>query len=104
MKYYELTIIYNPELDIEQSMKEVEDLIISFGGKIADFEDDGLKTLAYPILNHGKGYYAYYVIASEEPIQTKLSTALNIKDCLLRYLLVQGDTRKKYHYLNKEDK
>ena len=89
---YELTIITpdtSSELDIEQLTK----LIKKYATEINNFEDDGIKRLAYSIQGTDKGHYIYYEVNLPNGKPQELSSVLNINDTVLRYLLVKADTR-----------
>ena len=59
-------------------------------------EEDGVETLAYPIDGHDKGDYIYYdIVIREEDAPRKISSALNVEDTVIRYLLTRVDYRKK---------
>lgn len=86
-KKYELTILVD-----ENATQEVIDGLtekIKRYGKRVKFEDDGVKRLAYPILNHEKARYLYYTLNLENDVPAKLSSHLNIDDNAIRYLLVR---------------
>lgn len=86
-KKYELTILMDEgatDKDIEAMTKRVERY-----GTVVEFEDDGVKRLAYPIRNHEKARYLFYTVELENDVPTKLSSNLNIDDNIMRYLLVR---------------
>lgn len=92
MKRYELTIIFRDDVS-EQEIGKIENSIILKHGSILKREDEGSKRLAYPIMGQDIGHYVFYKIALEDSEPAKLSSELNIKDEVLRYLLVRCDTR-----------
>ena len=53
MKYYELTVLFHPDLEmnLDPAIDKVKKLIESNGGKITKEENDGKKRLAYSINN-----------------------------------------------------
>lgn len=95
MKLYELTVLFRPELYGEQEMPKIIELVERFGGKVISSEVEGKKRLAYRINNNDYAIYTYLNIELPEGAPAKLSSTLNIKDEVLRYLLVQADTRRR---------
>lgn len=89
---YELTIIA-PEVATEVDIEKLTKVIKRCSMSIEKFEDDGVKRLAYSINGHNRGHFLFWELdmATGEP--QKLSSELNIKDEVLRYLLVKADTR-----------
>ncbi len=96
MKDYELTVLFHPDLEmnLDPAVDKVKKLIESNGGKITKEENDGKKRLAYKISN--QEFAVYYYIDLELPAEApaKISSAMNINDEVLRYLLVRTDERK----------
>ena len=96
MKDYELTVLFHPDLEmnLDPAVGKVKKLIESNGGKILKEENDGKKRLAYKIGN--QEFAIYYFIDLELPAEApaKISSAMNINDEVLRYLLVRTDPRK----------
>ena len=89
MKKYELTVLGIPdETDTEDKVKRV---IERLGIRIDKVENGGRKRLAYDINGHGYATYYYFDLTMPEGMAVKLSTTLNIKDYVLRYLLVRKD-------------
>lgn len=96
MKDYELTVLFHPDLEmnLDPAVGKVKKLIETNGGKISKEENDGKKRLAYKIGN--QEFAIYYFIDLELPAEApaKISSAMNINDEVLRYLLVRTDPRK----------
>lgn len=88
---YELTIIAPEELTVLDKIA-LEDTIKRYG-RLTKRVVDGRKRLAYPIRNIEWGLYLYYELDIERDKVSKLSYELNINDNILRYLMVQADTR-----------
>ena len=95
MKPYELTVLFRPELYGEQEMPKIIELVERFGGIVISSEVEGKKRLAYRINNSDYAIYTYLRVELPEGAPAKLSSTLNIKDEVLRYLLVQADTRRR---------
>lgn len=96
MKDYELTVLFHPDLEmnLDPAVDKVKKLIESNGGKITKEENDGKKRLAYKI--NGQEFAIYYFTDVELPAEApaKISSAMNINDEVLRYLLVRTDERR----------
>lgn len=84
---HELTILA-PESNGDKELDEIQKTIKKYA-KIVKFENDGVKRLAYPIRDHERAGYLYYILDMEQQDCIKLSCELNIKDEVLRYLLVR---------------
>lgn len=87
IKKYELTILVDeiaPQEVIDGLTKKVKGY-----GTVVEFEDDGVKRLAYPIRNRDKARYLFYTLELENDAPSELSCNLNIDDNVVRYLLVR---------------
>lgn len=96
MKEYELTVLIHPDLEmnLEPATDKVKALIVDNGGKITKEANEGKKKLAYSI--NSQDFAVYYYFEVELPVEApaKISSALNITDEVIRYLLVTKDERK----------
>ncbi|MBR2587303.1 30S ribosomal protein S6 [Candidatus Saccharibacteria bacterium] len=96
MKQYELTFLIHPDLEMntEKVVGKVKELIDANGGKVTKEVNEGKKRLAYAI--KGQEFAVYYYLEAALPAEApaKISSALNIVDEVLRYLLVAVDERK----------
>ena len=86
-KNYELTILVD-EIAPQEVIDGLTEKIKGYG-KIVSIEDEGVKSLAYPIRNREKARYLYYTLKLENDVPAKLSSNLNIDDNVMRYLLVR---------------
>lgn len=93
-KPYELTVLFRTELDAEKELYKVREMIEREGGKVVYMEVDGKKRLAYSINNEEYAIYTYMNLELPEGKPATISSKLNITDEVLRYLLVQSDTRR----------
>lgn len=96
MKDYELTVLIHPDLEmnLDPAIEKVKNLVESCGGKISKEENEGKKRLAYSISGQDFAVYYYFEVALPSEAPGKISSALNIADEVLRYLLVRVDERK----------
>lgn len=86
-KKYELTILVD-EIAPQEVIDGLTEKVKGYG-KITSIEDEGVKRLAYPILNHDKARYLFYTLDMENGAQTELAGNLNIDYNIMRYLLVR---------------
>ncbi len=96
MKDYEFTVLFHPDLEmnLDPALDKVKKLIESNGGKITKEENDGKKRIAYPIRKQEFAIYYYFDLELPAEAPAKISSALNISDEVMRYLLVRVDERK----------
>ena len=96
MKNYELTVLFHPDLvmNLDPALGKVTKIIESAGGKITKTDNDGKKRLAYPINGQDFAIYYYIDLALPADAPVKISSALNIAEEVLRYLLVRADERR----------
>lgn len=91
IKDYELTIIAPEELTVLDKI-ELEKVIKRYA-RLRKRIVDGRKRLAYPIQGREWGLYLFYELEIDRDQVAPLSSVLNINDKVVRYLLVQADTR-----------
>ena len=93
MQEYELTVLVHPdrESDLEKALKTVRDLVTTNGGKIAKEDNWGKKKLAYRIKKQDFAVYVLMDVELPAEAPLKISSALNISDDVIRYLLVKMD-------------
>lgn len=91
---YELTVLLHEECDTGTSIARVVDIVERFGGRVISSENEGRKRLAYKINNEEFAQYIYMNIELPKDAPVRVSTALNITDDVLRYLLVKADRRR----------
>ena len=96
MKDYELTIVFHPDLEmnIDPALDKVKKTLEANQAKIIKEESDGKKRLAYSINKQDFGIYYYFDVELPAEAPAKISSAFNISDEVLRYLLVRTDERK----------
>ena len=72
----------------------ISNITIKNKAKIINEEVDGKKRLAYTIDKQDFGLYYYFDLQLPAEAPAKISSAFNIADEILRYLLVRTDERK----------
>lgn len=89
-KCYELSVIGNPDTHAE-TMRKVEE-VLNKHAEIVKVEEDGVRRLTYPIMGHDKADYIFYnIVMKDEDAPQKISSELNLKEEVMRYLLVRVD-------------
>ena len=104
MKQYELTVMFHPDLEMNltPAVDKVKKIIESADGKIVKETNEGKKRMMYSIKGNDYTVYYYYELELPSTAPAKISSALNITDETLRYLLCAADPRKaKYEALKK---
>ena len=93
---YELTTLLPEEANAQEVDTKISEYITrNLGGIVDKVDDEGVKRLAYAIRNNEHARYIYWNISLPKDGAVKLSSWLNINDDVLRYLLVQADTRRR---------
>jgi len=97
MREYELTVLFQPDLEVnlEPALKKVRDIITNNGGTITSEDNWGKKKLAYRIAREDFAVYLYFEVALPAEAAVKISATLNITDEVLRHLLVSVDPKAK---------
>lgn len=88
---YEMTILTPEELTVVDKIA-LEKQIRRYG-RITKRLVDGVKRLAYPIMNREKALYLYYELELDYGMPAELSEYLDIQDNVIRFLIVKQDTR-----------
>ena len=96
MKDYELTVVFHPDLEmnLDPALDKVKKIVETAGGKITKEENESKKRLAYKIKNQDFALYYFFNVSLPSDAPEKISSALNIADEVLRYLLVRTDEKK----------
>jgi len=95
MAFYELTYIIRPDVpttQVDAVANKVGDLVKKHKGKVAKAEQWGLRTLAYPIKKHRRGYYTMLGLSSTgaEAIND-IEHQLKLSDDVIRFMTVKVD-------------
>jgi small subunit ribosomal protein S6 len=95
MREYELTVLFQPDLEanLEPALQKVRDIITSNGGKVVSEDNWGKKKLAYRINREDFAVYVYFELELPAEALAKISNVLNITDEAMRYLLVGVDVK-----------
>ncbi len=98
---YEFTYIITPVLSEEQikdTVKRVNKLIESNGGKVIEVEEWGSRRLAYLINKKRNGYYVNLYFEAPGDSIPRLTRSIEIDDNILRYLTLRMDKKMIQHY------
>jgi small subunit ribosomal protein S6 len=94
MKRYETIFITFPDLadeDQQNIFGKIKDLIPQEGGTILNFDEWGLKNLAYEIKKQTRGYYAYVDYTGSGTLVKELERVMRIDDRVMKYMTVLTD-------------
>lgn len=95
MKNYELSVLIHPDLEanLEAALTSVRSIVAEAGGKIISEDVQGKKKMAYRIKDQDFAVYVYMDVSLPADAPLRISSALNITDEVLRYLLVIIDEK-----------
>ena len=90
MRDYELVVLLHPdlEIDLDKPLGKVEKILTDNGGKVLKTDNWGKRKLAYPIRKEDFAVYVYMDVQLDPKDISKIESALNITEEVLRYLLV----------------
>jgi small subunit ribosomal protein S6 len=94
MKNYEMMLVLKSLLpdDVRKAMhKDLMKMIEDKGGEIQDVDVWGKRYLAYKIAGHNEGYYILYSFKIDSSEIQEIRRLLDLKQEVLRYLLVEND-------------
>ena len=94
MNKYEMTLVFNPNLDDETRSAEFDKIIgfvERFGGTVDKTDEWGKRRLAYEINKISEGYYVIVTISAEPGAPREIEDRLRINENLLRYLIIRID-------------
>ncbi|MFP3897052.1 MAG: 30S ribosomal protein S6 [Anaerolineales bacterium] len=94
MRTYELIFIAHPTLDeegLQGLVDRVRDFVTDAGGNVTEVDHMGRRQLAYPIHNRWEGYYVLFHADMEPPAVAQVEHELNLREDILRYLLIRRD-------------
>lgn len=94
---YELTVLVHPdrESELEKALDSVRSLVTTNGGKVIKEDNMGKKKLAYRIKKQDFAVYVLMDVELPAEAPLKISSALNISEDVIRYLLVKVDAKER---------
>jgi len=84
---YDLIVIMNPELALEQAKEELESILKEFNAEIKIADVLGRKDLQYERKKYTNGLYLEYKILLDKAKASELQYRLNIHNNVLQYFL-----------------
>lgn len=95
MNQYELSILYDPdlEIDLEKATSRVEKILADNGAKIVSVDNWGKRKLAYQIKKHDMAVYVFYTLEIPGANVQKIESVLNITDEVIRFLITRPDLK-----------
>ena len=94
MAFYELTYIIRPDVpttQVDAVANKVTDLVKKHKGKVIKAEQWGLRTLAYPIHKHKRGYYTHLGITLPGEGVPEVEHQLKLAEDIIRFMTVKVD-------------
>ena len=94
MNAYEIVFIVRPDVatdTVEKLTTRFSDLVGKQGGKVVNTENWGLRTLAYRINKHRKGYYVMLAVNMPGEAVTEVERQLNLSEDIIRFLTIKVD-------------
>lgn len=91
-KKYELTVLIRDNDNREKILDRVNELVSAYSVKIVDYQEDGLKRLAYVIDGEQYAYYYFWTFETPQEFRApEITQELGTTEDVLRYLLVTVD-------------
>ncbi len=94
MAFYELIYIVRPDVSTQQVdalTEKYSTMITENGGKVKSVEQWGLRTLAYKIRKHRKGYYTMLCVEMNGETVNQLEHSMKLSDDVIRFMTVKVD-------------
>lgn len=95
MAFYELTYIIRPDVpttQVDAVAGKVADLVKKHKGKVVKTEQWGLRTLAYPIKKHRRGYYTMLGLSlNGAEAVNDIEYQLKLADDVVRFMTIAVD-------------
>jgi small subunit ribosomal protein S6 len=92
MRRYETIFIVTPDSS-EEELKAVADkfqgVITGMNGKVASYDEQGKKSLAYEVKKQNKGYYVLMDYLGQAEVVAELERNMRLDDRILKYLTVK---------------
>ena len=92
MRRYETLFIVTPDSS-EEELKAVADkfqgVVTGMNGKVASYDEQGKKSLAYNVKKQSKGYYVLMDYLGQAEVVSELERNMRLDDRILKYLTVK---------------
>jgi len=96
MRRYETILIVNPDLGEEQRQPvfdRIRELIPQKGGLLVEFEEWGMRKLAYEIQKKPRGYYTRVDYCGGGELVSEMERQFRIDDRVMKYMTVLLDSQ-----------
>ncbi|RDU61407.1 30S ribosomal protein S6 [Helicobacter sp. MIT 14-3879] len=96
-RHYETMFIIKPTLVEEEIKSKIEffkEVITKNGGEIETCLDMGMRTLAYEIKKHYRGYYFVIYFRADSLLVTELVRLYRIHEEILRFIVIRYETKR----------
>ena len=96
MKNYEIVWIIGGDSEnlSDESIKKMEETIISNNGDVLNVESMGKRSLAYPIKKNNEGIYFCINFQIDENKVKDLESTISLDQSIIRFLLVKASNKK----------
>jgi small subunit ribosomal protein S6 len=95
-KDYELGVIFNPEVNEEQTrpvFDRIEQIVANHSGQITRVNQWGRRRLAYPINHHRDGLYVFIDMVLTPETVSEIERTLKVSEIVLRYMTQKRDPK-----------
>ncbi len=106
MRYYELMLILNGDLQKEEAEKIIEDykkFVEENNGKIYKTDDMGLRKFAYPIKKKTSGYYYVLYLKIDYNLMKELERKFKLNENVFRFLFIRHNPKKVDYFQEKAE-
>lgn len=94
LKNYELLTVFKPNLDAEEVDKilaKLEELIVSYEGKVLSTDKIGRKKLAYDVQKFRDGFFVAQILTLPADKVVDLKRQLKLNDSVLRIMFLEAN-------------
>ncbi len=92
MSFYELVFIVRPDVvttQVDTLVDKFKTVITEKVGSVPSFENWGLRTLAYRIKKHRRGYYVMLNVEANGDIINEVERQMRINEDIIRFLTIR---------------
>jgi small subunit ribosomal protein S6 len=92
--FYEVIFVMRPDVpnnSVDETAEKFAELVRKHKGKVAKVENWGLRTLAYKVGKHRKGYYVMLGIEGNGRVVDELERNFKLSEDVIRFLTVKAD-------------
>ncbi len=103
MRHYETMFIIKPTLtqeEIEAKIELFKQAIIKNGGDVVACFDMGMRTLAYEVKKHKRGYYYVFYFKAPSTLIVELERLYRINEDIIRFIVIKYESKKEQNAWN----